>query len=539
MSSPREKEFDHHPNNDLAQTRTTTHVDVSSKIISHRPSSNTLPEWGSTILNNFKDYLKADARTEQGQALIASTHGVTDKWEEKKSQYSNKTPITRQCYDLAYLIAQEDNQKVPRFGMNEGLHRAGAAIQALTGSKIDMITGAINAPSNMKYQDFVDCALINKKDASTEYDFQVMVQKTLAGECLFFDSLSNVAITWVSSPIEDVPIQKVLDAFKCISRQISDNKLTSARKASWVNIGDLAKSVLNDISANALDHTPSTQGHGFKLTTLMKKSTLAKITNCAEDNNDDIKSTKNALFQKIHVETLGIYSFLCQEDFDEYCKDPFDPTNETKVLEHFSFPAVIDPNIRLKFPYINSHKSLLQDPLKDSARLNTWSINAVILIPKVIHYLWADRNKTTMVEAASSSKCYQLSSYAARFHSNNFGTSSAVCHGAMEQFYDELTLKPYTSTFPNDIISAALFITDTINTALTHPKEWAKPKSGQKETDLSDDMKNAGLQLETIYSSMKSGLQVNDVIFNLGKRCNSFSQDVVHITFHTSQRFIL
>ena len=122
-----------------------------------------------------------------------------------------------------------------------------------------------------------------------------------------------------------------------------------------------------------------------------------------------------------------------------------------------------------------------------------------------------------LVDAASSSECQQLSSYASCFHTNNFGTLSAICHGAMEHLYEKLTYKPFTSTYPNDIISAALFIADTLNTALTHPSEWKKSVREIKDNDLLDHIKDAGLWLETIYSSMKSGLQVNDVIFNLGK----------------------
>ena len=67
------------------------------------------------------------------------------------------------------------------------------------------------------------------------------------------------------------------------------------------------------------------------------------------------------------------------------------------------------------------------------------------------------------------------------------------------------------------LISAALFIADTLNTALTHPSEWKKSVREIKDIDLFNHMKDVGLWLETIYSSMKSGLQVNDVIFNLGK----------------------
>ena len=88
----------------------------------------------------------------------------------------------------------------------------------------------------------------------------------------FFDTVSNGAIKWVSSPITEVPIKTVLDAFQCISNQISNNKLTSARKPSWVQIGDLARLVLDSVTVTALNHTPNTTGSVFSQTSIVTKA---------------------------------------------------------------------------------------------------------------------------------------------------------------------------------------------------------------------------------------------------------------------------
>ena len=497
----------------MAQTKTATHVDIHSHIVSHRPHPICTKAWGADKLKKYKSYLKTDARTKDGQTLIASTNGVTAKWDKLTCSYNEDTPIAQKCYDLAYLVAKEGNGFGLRFGMNEGLHRGGAAIQALTGTKIDRITGVIAGPSELSYDDFLGCDLMNEDEVPDDSTFQTVVEKALGGKCHFLETESNVAIKWVSSPIADVSIKTVLDAFQCISKQISDNKLTSARKPSWVQIGDLAKTVLGSVTINSLNHTPNTTGHVFSQTTIATKASANKKIN---DAKVKLTNQKDEHLVNIQVEAFGIYPFLCEQGFNEYCRDPFNPENEKTVVDHFSFSAMLDEKITLTLPYVNSVKSLLQDP-QNKDQLNTWSINAVYLLPKLIHYLWADRMHTTLVDAASSSECQQLSSYAARFHSNNFGTSSAVCHGAMDHFYDKLTIKPFTSTYPNDIISAALFIADTFNTALTDPSEWLKSVKKISESDLLDHMQDAGLWLETIYSSMKSGLQINDVIFNLGK----------------------
>ena len=95
--------------------------------------------------------------------------------------------------------------------------------------------------------------------------------------------------------------------------------------------------------------------------------------------------------------------------------------------------------------------------------------------------------------------------------------SCIQCHGAMAHFYDKLTFRSFASTSPNDIISAALFIVDTVNTALTHPTEWIKSTKKMPNNDLLTHMKQEGKWLEIIYSSIKLDRGVNEVIYNLGK----------------------
>ena len=502
-----------HPKTDIATTRTATHINISTHNISHRPSENHSATWGRTMLEEYKKYLNTNARTIDGQAFIAHTNGVSNEWNEMVSSYNHDTPVAKKCYDLAVLVAKKGNNCFAHIGMNEGLHRGGAAIQALTGSKIDTETGAINAACNLSYSTFEEVGLMTNDDIPVDSNFQDMVETTLIGECAYFDTILNVSVHWISSTIEEVDIESVLSAFKCNSRQISDNKLTSARKSSWVQIGETARSFLNSVTLNSLNHTPKTEGRVFSQTIIANKiKAIKKIYQEEQKRAEVVGENQN----HICVDAFGVYSFLYQDAFNEYCKNPFSIENENNVIEHFTFPAVLDENVTLTLPYVNSHKGLLQDPI-DSSQLNTWTINAVYLLPKVIHYLWADRMNTTLLDAASSSECQQLSSYASCFHSNNFGMSCIQCHGAMAHFYEKLTFRTFALAFPNDIISAALFIVDTVNTALTHPTEWRKSTKKMPNNDLLTHMKQEGKGLEIIYSSIKSDRKVNDVIYNLGK----------------------
>ena len=65
-----------------------------------------------------------------------------------------------------------------------------------------------------------------------------------------------------------------------------------------------------------------------------------------------------------------------------------------------------------------------------------------------------------------------MATYAARYHSNNFGLTNCVPHGVMSELYSNLTTSPMLNSSQLNIIGAAIFIGDTFNTALCHPNQF-------------------------------------------------------------------
>ena len=504
-----------HPEDDMAPTRTAAAVETHKHMISHRPQDSTSVTWGTEVLEKYSEYLKTDARTDAGRSQIAMINNVEVQWMELTSKYNEKTPIAKKCYELARLVAKEGSGFNVRFGHSEGFHRGGSSIQALTGSKIDTLTGVISAPSALAYTDFEIYGLMGPDERQDGRDFQDVVETALKGPCLFFDRTSYVGVKWIKTAICDEPIKTILDAFKKTSEQISNNKITSARKSATVLIGNLGRDALDSITTVELSHTPNTTSHIFAQTVITNKPGAKKKIAVARTKKAAAKDEEGV---NVEAQAFGLYQYLVEEEFKAYCSDPFNEENEKRVVKQFSFPAMENKDVVLSVPYVNSHKSLLQNP-PEITQLNTWTMNAIFFLPKVIHFLWSDQMNKPLDGAASSVECQQLALYGVCYHSNNFGVGNASGHGAMEHLYDLLDFKTFTTAYPNDIISAACFITDTINTALVHPREWLTIKGEKKasEDSLLKLVRDSGLLLDTIYSSIKSGLTVNDVIFNFGE----------------------
>jgi hypothetical protein len=119
-------------------------------------------------------------------------NGVVDEWNTCMLDYDDTTLCARKNYDLAFIIAKKDTRVDFGFGHAEGFHRAGSSIQAMTGSAIDCVTGVIEGPCNLTYQNFVDAGVIKKTSFQADANFQVVVERALTGKCMFFDGTSTV-----------------------------------------------------------------------------------------------------------------------------------------------------------------------------------------------------------------------------------------------------------------------------------------------------------------------------------------------------------
>ena len=279
-----QQNIDDHPLNDAVKSRTTTaKEETRGLLISHRPPGAFESNWGETLLEEHKDYLKTDARTEEGRLDIARVNDVVDEWKTCLSEYDTRTSCAKKNYDLALMIARKGVRVNFGFGHAEGFHRAGSSIQAMTGSRIDSETGVIDGPGDLTYQYFVDANVIKDDSFKKDANFQDVVETALTGKCMFFDEPSNVEVKWMSTPIETTSARVILAAFKEVSRQTSDNKYQSVRKNCLVSIGSMGRTALYGLDVNDYDHRPDTsKAAPFCRTTIQSVTNAAKSLEAAE-----------------------------------------------------------------------------------------------------------------------------------------------------------------------------------------------------------------------------------------------------------------
>ena len=91
----------------------------------------------------------------------------------------------------------------------------------------------------------------------------------------------------------------------------------------------------------------------------------------------------------------------------------------------------------------------------------------------------------------------------------------------MEVLYPNFVHRQFTCYPPNDIISDALIIADTFNTALTHPQEWySKGDKVLTPNKVWRKLEDAGDMLDTMYLTIKPRTKitnVDDIIHSLGE----------------------
>ena len=112
-----------------------------------------------------------------------------------------------------------------------------------------------------------------------------------------------------------------------------------------------------------------------------------------------------------------------------------------KVYAYFSYPCITNRKHNVVPLYINTHKSLAQDPrpLKDSCdnqcyNISPWQINMWIMVPMILYSHWAEK----FDQCGDGSILWNpmLVLYTARYHIGQKWMAAAGPHGAINRLYD-------------------------------------------------------------------------------------------------------
>ena len=103
--------------------------------------------------------------------------------------------------------------------------------------------------------------------------------------------------------------------------------------------------------------------------------------------------------------------------------------------------------------------------LGEKQRASTKMLNKWCLLRQFIHLLLAHKMNMPLVEAAKDDKVAQIVIYAMRHHVTNHGTSNLV--GDICTPWYGLKKEPNVAEGENNVIIAALYMTEMVNAALT------------------------------------------------------------------------
>ena len=80
----------------MAKSKTATASEETKGVsISHRPPGDFASDWDEVLLERHKDYLKTNARTDNGQQVVTGVNNVVDLWQTCLSGYISDTSTAK------------------------------------------------------------------------------------------------------------------------------------------------------------------------------------------------------------------------------------------------------------------------------------------------------------------------------------------------------------------------------------------------------------------------------------------------------------
>jgi hypothetical protein len=483
------------PNHDdfgrLQRFQTLADSNVDIKYVRYRPSKKGFSEgWGTTLIKSseVQSYLLLDATTDEGRNKIAQMNGVGGEWEKANNKYDDNTHVQDKCYDLLHLVAK-NNKRPFMCGSIEGWHRTGAVISLMTGRHINPNTGALTEDLSWGAFSWLIQLEAGKQLNVTVEAFQAFLHtKLLGGEkdgikytkCAFVGQPSNVTAWYISKSSEAKDLGSILGGLRTHSRNISVFKRTSSKRKVEIQIADLIMSIFSNTGDTAIDDNCCTSSPDIKLVWAPRRKLGRRAVESALKKAEDKMRTSMATDkerERISGNTKEMNAFtippiLFDDEFADYCKAPFQEAVSSKMKARLTFEALEDPELELAPPFINSFLTMSIYTGKNGIKgMTTWMVNTCWFLPKIIHILYAEKHNLTLAEVGTVQAAKEMCQYAVRYHGNSVGLTNYNVDQIVKLHYLNIPNQHYTNEESINIIAAALFISDTINTILIHPND--------------------------------------------------------------------
>ena len=427
--------------------------------------------WGEKVLMkntedgvlSFEEYCSLNSCTDEGLDAIAAYNDFSDKWNGKKKTFNDETSMTCKRFEMIKLYAKYRNKRTYHLDPMEGGHRKAGVFQANFCAQLNPEDGSISDCLTYTPDQFLIAGLRPGKDITARHitgTYAAEIEEATRGKGFFVEKTS-VEVSYLSDP--EVPVPKFLQACRLCSENIAREKRNSATKDVFVECAKCVDEFIGTMTKEGLLGNPSLQKFEYEGKNKFPK-TITQNSDIPEGNYDWKTDRDN------FCRTLKNLPILGSDVFDKYARDPFNQENYSKFLEQLKVPRIEDNNsdepVLIKPPFLVTYKSMaVHAGLGDRQRATTEILNKWCLLPRFIHLLLAHKKNISLLDAAKDDKVGMMVIYAMRHHVTNHGTQNLIPDACISLY--GLNRDYNMAEGENNVITAALYMTEIVNAALT------------------------------------------------------------------------
>ena len=113
-------------------------------------------------------------------AYVAKSNDITDQCLTALVDLKSKdAPTTTKSFELPKLVHSKHTIVIDKAGLSEGLHRAEALIQGMTGRKFNHVTGILSSHRTLTYKDVKHNNILAEKSNTSEENSHDVVEQHL------------------------------------------------------------------------------------------------------------------------------------------------------------------------------------------------------------------------------------------------------------------------------------------------------------------------------------------------------------------------
>jgi hypothetical protein len=378
---------------------------------------------------NFKQILKTDATTTEGQNRIAAYFQVTDEWDKIKED----SDCVQAYYDLLRIVKRHSNNDEIYISFWEGLHRHAAIIMALLCSDITYETQSCYVPKTLTRNSFREFIKGYQAKDREPKDILTGIFDGTNKSAKMLKTVMNV-MAYIPTG-QDTDIDKIMTATRTQSQIVSENKLNSATRTLPTLLCDSLRICANQPVTNKDIIRPDIK-HTYRLQKGLTETSFNKAKKTAEDNEED--------YQLQLLEDIP--ACITHREWRNFLKNPAENvhlfTREclSSKKKHDKEGIIVSPPYRIDFKSIT--KEVL--PIEQGRqKLDVRHMNAYQIIPGIMYTLRARLQgglvKTILNDPEVTKAIDYVTRYCYATRGQPFNTMHAAC------YYYNINWKAYTN----------------------------------------------------------------------------------------------